>query len=78
MTLAERVQYCRRQIAAHAMSDHDWPVWLAEHDGLCIGGGLVSEWDCRNAYLTDARLRLWFERGLEDGRVLRSLEDTTP
>ena len=58
------------------MSDHDWPAWLAEHDGLCIGGGLVSEWDCRNAYLTDARLRLWFERGLEDGRVLQALENT--
>ena len=76
MTLAERVQYCRRQIAAHAMNDHEWPAWLAEHDGLKVGAGLLEEVRCPAAYSQDARLQQWFQRGVEDGRVLRSLEES--
>ena len=76
MKLSDRLAYCRRQIADHAMSDHDWPAWLAEHDGLKVGAGLLEEVRCPAAYSQDARLQQWFQRGVEDGRVLRSLEES--
>ena len=76
MTLAERVQYCRRQIADHAMSDADWPAWLAEHDGLLVGAGLLEEQTPQMGYCLDERLLLWFLRGVEDGRLLQAIENT--
>ena len=74
MTLADRVAYCRQQIAK---ADDDWEVWLAEQDGLLVATGQLFEIECRNAYVTDDRLRMWFERGREDGRVLARMAKET-
>lgn len=76
MTIQDRVAYCRRQIADHAMSDHDWPAWLAEHDGLLVGAGMLAVSQCLNTYVAHDRLMMWFQRGVEDGRVLRGLEQS--
>lgn len=75
MTLAARLQYCRRQLMDPLTPPEDLAAWLAEHDGLMVGAGWMKEVDCREASVTDERLRRWFDRGREDGRVLADLED---
>ena len=76
MTLATRLAYCRRQMADHAMSEANWTAWLAEHDGLLVGAGLMGVAECSTRDQTDARLLRWFERGVEDGRLLQAIEKT--
>ena len=73
MTLQDRRAYCRRQYMHQATSQEDGACWLAEYEGLLIGAGLSTAqaigWPTHTA-----RLRLWYLRGVEDGRVLRALE----
>lgn len=73
MTLNDRLAYCRRQYAKQAT---DRAVWLAEYEGLLIGAGRTTAtaigWPADNE-----RLLLWYLRGVEDGRVLRALENNS-
>ena len=74
MTVIERCEYCRRQIMAHADDQQDWLPWLAEHDGLLVGAGILQKAQCCSLFQTEDRLRIWFDRGMDDGRVLTGLD----
>lgn len=76
MTLAARIRYCRLRLIDPRTPVQDLAAWLAEHDGLMIEAGWMSELPDPAGAITDARIRLWFDRGREDGQMLRTLEIT--
>ena len=69
MTLAQRIAACRTQGAQCAPEER--LRWEAELRGLLIGGGLGP---AQGMAFAESQMQDWFERGLEDSRILKLLE----